>query len=96
MIASNIVCLSISIESSPDKGTTQLDVVWMLFRFEHVTHRVLKFTADELIIFKYSREMSIVLLEKEELSFAMSLIIFPLTDILDLRVFVKICALSMF
>jgi hypothetical protein len=40
--------------------------------------------------------MSIVVKEKEELTFTMSHIIFPLTDILDLRFFVKICALSMF
>ena len=40
--------------------------------------------------------MSIVVKKKEELTFTMSHIIFPLTDILDLRFFVKICALSMF
>ena len=50
MVTSNIFDLSISIESTFNKGTVQIAIVWMLFRFENVTHRVLVFTADDLII----------------------------------------------
>lgn len=86
MVTSDIFYLTVSIESTLVKVTMQLIVVGILFAFEYVTHRVLEFTTDDLVVLEFSREMCVVVLETkiEKLSFTMSHIIFPFPFILDL------------
>ena len=96
MVTSNIFDFTISIESALDEGAMEFIVIRMLLRLKNITQRVLKFTIDDLIIIKFSGKMGVVVMKVDELSFAVSYIILPFTNILDLRMFIKIGTLSMF